>query len=263
MARLHRLVELLMASGLYRHLRRVRSLTLSKGVAQARARMLETLSTLVPPGSLVFDIGANVGSFSEVYCRMGCRVVAVEPNDDCMRRIRLGYPELPILTVQAAIGARIGLATLHVSDAWDATSTLSPGWMETMERWDERFRGNWKRKATVPVLTVDSLISEFGPPYYVKIDVEGYELEVLRGLSTQPPLLSFEFHNACLQAAFDCLDLPLFSAGSEYNLIVNPTWGYHERFDRPDWISSSQLREVLSSYTTGDVQGDIFVRLLR
>ena len=132
-----------------------------------------------------------------------------------------------------------------------------------MERWDERYRGNWKRKATVPVLTVDSLISEFGLPYYVKIDVEGYELEVLRGLSTQPPLLSFEFHNAFLRAAFECLDLPLFSAGSEYNLIVNSTWGYHERFDRPEWISKGELREVLSSYTAGDVQGDIFIRLAR
>jgi FkbM family methyltransferase len=258
-----RLRELLVVSGLYRQLLRLSSLTRSNEVAQARARMAETLSTLIPPGSLVFDIGANVGSFSEIYCRMGCRVVAVEPNGDCIRRIGLVYPDLPILTVQVAIGSRIGLATLHISDSWDATSTVSPEWIETMERWDERYRRNWNRNATVPVLTLDSLISHFGEPYYVKIDVEGYELEVLRGLSNQPPLLSFEFHNAFLQAAFDCLDLPLFSPCSVYNLIVNPNWGYHERFERPNWTSKSELRELLQTYTAGDVQGDIFIRLLR
>jgi FkbM family methyltransferase len=260
-----RVRELLMVSGLYRHLLRLSSLTLTNEVAQSRSRMVETLSTLVPPGSLVFDIGANVGSFSEIYCRMGCRVVAVEPNADCIRRINLAYPELPILTIQAAISSRIGLATLHISDSWDATSTLSPEWMETMERWDEHYRHNWNRNATVAVLTLDSLISHFGQPYYVKIDVEGYELEVLRGLSTQPPLLSFEFHNAFLQSAFDCLDLPLFAAGSVCNLIVPSTWGYHERFEKPDWISKGELREVLSSYTpqAGDMQGDIFIRIAR
>jgi FkbM family methyltransferase len=255
-----RLREFFVASGLYRPLQRLSSLTVNKEVSQARFKMAQNLSTLVPRGSLIFDIGANVGSFSEIYCRMGCHVVALEPNEDCIRRIRLDHSELPIVVVPAAVGSKMGLASLHISDAWDATSSLSDEWMKTMAERDGRYGPNWNREAVVAVVTLDSLVAQFGQPFYIKIDVEGYELEVLRGLSTQPALLSFEFQNARLQAAYDCLGLPLFSANSRYNLIVTSSWGYHEQFEKTEWISREELIQVLASYTKGDVQGDIFVR---
>jgi FkbM family methyltransferase len=255
-----RVKELLVLSGLYRPLRRLSSLARSKEVAQARSSMANLISSFVPPNSLVFDIGANVGSFAEIYAGVPCRVVAVEPNADCVRQIQLTYPNLPIQTLQAAVGSRCGLATLHVSDVSDATSTLSSEWINTMERQDERFSNKWNREDVVPILTLDSLIAHFGQPYYIKIDVEGYELEVLRGLSSQPPLLSFEFHKTYLQNTLDCLDLPVFSDGSVFNLIVNPVWGYHERFEKQEWISKDELRNLVSSFTTGDATGDIFVK---
>jgi len=248
-------------SGLYRPLRRLSSLARSKEVTQARSRMAKLISSIVPPNSLVFDIGANIGSFSEIYAGSGCHVVAVEPNADCVRHIQLTYPDLPIQTLQAAVGSRCGLATLHVSDSWDATSTLSTEWIETMERWHERYRRNWNRQDVVPILTLDSLIAHFGTPYYIKIDVEGFELEALQGLSTQPPLLSFEFHNSYLKTVFGCLNLPVLSNDSRFNLIVKPDWGYHERFERSEWISKEELWNLVSSFTTGDVTGDIFVKL--
>jgi len=256
-----RVKELLALSGLYGQIRRLSSFARSKEVAQARSRMANLISSIVPPNSLIFDIGANVGTFAEVYAGVQCRVVAVEPNADCARQIQLRYPDLPIQTLQTAVGSRCGLATLHVSNSWDATSTLSTEWIETMERWDNRYQQNWNREDTVPILTLDSLIAHFGQPYYIKIDVEGYELEALQGLSNQPPLLSFEFHNSYLQNAFKCLTLPVFSDDSVFNLVVNPAWGYHERFEKPEWISKEELWNLVSSFTIGDVTGDIFVKL--
>jgi hypothetical protein len=49
-------------------------------------------------------------------------------------------------------------------------------------------------KVDVPVLTLDLLIEKYGRPDYCKIDVEGSDLAVLRGLSHVLPLISFEFH---------------------------------------------------------------------
>lgn len=50
------------------------------------------------------------------------------------------------------------------------------------------------KKTYVPALTFQELFNVFGIPYYVKIDVEGHELDVFRGMKTQVPLVSFEFH---------------------------------------------------------------------
>jgi hypothetical protein len=127
-----------------------------------------------------------------------------------------------------------------------------------MEKWDERYKGNWRQQLVVPIITLDSLIARFGEPAYVKIDVEGYEMDVLRGLSSQPRLLSFEFHNAELDAAYACLDR--FTEDSEFNFITNPAWGYHQRFDLGKWLSRETLKNDLSALTNGNVEGDIFVR---
>jgi len=124
--------------------------------------------------------------------------------------------------LQAAVGAECGLATLHIAEkvGEGATSTLSEAFIARMEAWDGRYKGNWRQQLVVPIITLDSLIAHFGEPAYVKIDVEGYEMDVLRGLSWQPPLLSFEFHNAELDTAYACLDR--FTENSEFNLITNP-----------------------------------------
>jgi 2-polyprenyl-3-methyl-5-hydroxy-6-metoxy-1,4-benzoquinol methylase len=74
------------ATGLYRP---IRQLIGSKETKLARARMRQFISGLLPNGSLVFDIGANIGSFSEIYAQAGCHVVAVEPNPESVERLRL------------------------------------------------------------------------------------------------------------------------------------------------------------------------------
>jgi len=167
---------------------------------------------------------------------------------------------LSVRVLETAVGAECGLATLHLADKLGegATSTLSEGFIARMERWDERYKGNWRRQVVVPIITLDALVTHFGEAAYVKIDVEGYEMNVLRGLSLQPRLLSFEFHNAELDVAYDCLDW--FRASSEFNLIANPSWGYHENFNLEKWLNRENFKNELARMTDGNIEGDIFVR---
>ena len=75
-----------LVAGLYRP---IQSLIGSKETKLARAKVGEFISSLLPNGSLVFDIGAHIGSFSEVYAQAGYKVVAAEPNPASALRLRL------------------------------------------------------------------------------------------------------------------------------------------------------------------------------
>ena len=75
--------------------------------------------------------------------------------------------------------------TLLVGDATDTptVTTLSKPWIEAVQQTDSFAHVHWEPGATVSVITLDDLIAQYGEPAFCKIDVEGYELEVLRGLS--------------------------------------------------------------------------------
>jgi FkbM family methyltransferase len=252
--------ELLVAANLYGIARRIHSATMGRSAAAARDKMILFFKTLLPRDALVFDVGANVGAVSRALAFAGARVVSLEPNADCVRTFELMYRHENIQIIQAAVGSHNGLANLHVSDDWDCTCTLSSEWKARMEATDERYRNNWLRQASVPLLTLDTLVEHFGEPYFIKIDVEGYEAEVLLGLSKQPPLLSFEIHKTFLEAGLRCLDLPLLANGSEFNLVLNANWGYPAQFQFAKWLDKEEMRNVLSALPGADDQGDVYVR---
>jgi FkbM family methyltransferase len=255
-----RIKQILLVAGLYAPIRNLHLSKASRDAARARAEMREFFASLLPKDALVFDIGANVGAISEAFADAGARVVALEPNADAARHIQLLYPGKNIQVIQAAVGSHNGLATLHVSSDWDCTCTLSSDWMDNMAQADERYRGNWSRKEAVPLVTLDALVEQFGEPYFIKVDVEGYELEVLRGLSNQPPLLSFEFCKTFLDPAFRCLESALFADGSRFNMADSGDWGYPTKLKFSQWIDKEQMRQALLRLPGSNDQGDIYVR---
>jgi FkbM family methyltransferase len=252
--------ELLWVSGLHAPARALYAATFGREVALARNKMTEFYRGIIKPGGLVFDIGANVGVLSAVFASLGARVVAVEPNADCMRHIQLSYGDKLIEAIQAAAGAKNGLAVLNVSDERDVRSSISDDWIEVMGGQDESYRGIWSRQNVVPMLTLDTLIGHFGVPNFIKIDVEGFEENVLAGLSTQPPLISFEFTAAFLAPAMRCLDMGLFQADSMFNYTYNVDWGYPAQFERKDWLDKAGLKKALLDIEGSEHQGDIFVK---
>jgi hypothetical protein len=125
-----------------------------------------------------------------------------------------------------------------------------------MQREHDEYAGIWSRRGTVPVITLDTLIEHYGPPAYIKIDVEGFEEFVLDGLSNQPPLLSFEFNAACRDATIRCLEKRVFSPES----VLNFTLGDPIRFELSTWASKDELESIITKLRKCDIHGDIFVR---
>jgi FkbM family methyltransferase len=150
------------------------------------------LANLISEDSLVFDIGANIGKMSLAYLSLGARVVAVEPQSACIQELRTRFADNDrIQIVHAACGQEEGSAVITTYGNGGTISTFVPDYY-----WGSG--GPWARtphdgKETVDMTTLDALIEMWGEPDFIKIDVEGYEYEVLMGLHQFVPL-SFEFH---------------------------------------------------------------------
>jgi FkbM family methyltransferase len=241
--------------GLYGPLRSLYHRTVKPRDEASRRRDREWLRQFVPHGGLAFDIGANIGVRTEAFLALGARVVAVEPNPALSRRLarRLRSPRLTVLS--AAVGAEPGRAELHVGIA-DVYSTLSSDWIARVRRAaaDER----WAGSITVDVETLDGLIDRYGSPDFVKIDVEGYEAEVLRGLTRVLPALSFEFQSLALDMARDCLEHLNALAVYEYNFTPP------ERLELvlANWTDSRALLARLDAFGQDprNSYGDIYAR---
>ena len=160
-------------------------------------------SGLIGTGSLCFDIGANEGSRTRIFRELGASVVAVEPQSACLDALRKRFgPDSEVNIVAAAVGASPGTASLSVCPDESGLATLSERWRTT-----GRFAATheWTRSERIDVTTLDALVDRFGVPTFCKIDVEGYEMDVLRGLTRNLPCLSFEFTSEFLETAEACV----------------------------------------------------------
>jgi FkbM family methyltransferase len=183
---------------------------------------------LVSPGELCFDVGANVGQTTEALLGIGARVVAVEPNPKCLPVLEYEFKGRKGFTVVAkAVGSMPGVATLHTLDA-DSTASLRSDWPA----------GGYTQTVQVEVTTLDNLIAEFGRPHFLKVDIEGYELEAFQGLSQPVPLIYFEMVGREVGRAAEVLRL-LGQIGCEGS--VNATDGQNSEWLYSDWVDAGQF----------------------
>lgn len=139
-------------------------------------------------GDLAFDVGANHGQHAIDMLRRGARVVAIEPQRELAAELARRFPHAEVLPV--AVGDAPGEAILHVANN-DHVSSLDPTWAEHLP-----FEVGRGRCEPVQVTTLDALISRYGVPAVVKIDTEGYDHRVLRGLSQPIRHVIFEINQA-------------------------------------------------------------------
>jgi len=150
-------------------------------------------------GGLIFDIGANHGQKTFAFLALGAHVVAIEPDDANQKRLkdrflRYRMSPKPVQLVAKAVSERASVATMWVDTPGSAKNTMSPKWVATLredpKRFGERFEFSGSRE--VETTTVDDLMATYGVPFFIKIDVEGHEISVLRGMTRPVPYLSFE-----------------------------------------------------------------------
>ena len=229
------------------------------GVPWRNRAMRRFYAQFVRPGDLCFDVGAHVGNRLRALSRLGARVVALEPQPQCMRLLRRWYGHQPnIELVERAVGGAAGTLTLFVSERTPTVTTLSRDWIGAVGSTPGFAGVRWDRGIPVAVITLDELIAQYGEPAFCKIDVEGTELDVLRGLSRPIKALSFEYIPAAIDIAVGCVGRLGELGRYEYNFSI----GEMPRFRSSVWLGPAQMTDLLRRMPMGGQSGDVYARRL-
>jgi FkbM family methyltransferase len=198
--------------------------TLKRLLGLPATRLHPDWSILAPIGPVngphvVLDAGAHHGWFFhcwKAWCPAAV-VHAFEPTEESYRAVAARYHGDPAVKVnRAGLSAREGTMELHVMRDSMVSNSFLPhlpaGWEEVAYHTGEVTR------RTVPVTTVDAYCRSegLGSVYLLKIDVQGWELEVLRGAEQTLPCLDHVFVESAIRPLY--ADAPRFTAVADFLL---------------------------------------------
>jgi FkbM family methyltransferase len=222
-----------------------------------RKRLNNFYGQFVSEGDLCFDLGAHLGNRSRSFLDLGASVVAVEPQPVCIEFLKKHFGALSRFTLlEEAIGREEGTARLSLNALSPTISTLAGNkWKKLLQSATSQ-QLHWEEDIEVRLTTLDQLIYDFGLPAFCKIDVEGYEEEVLLGLSQPLQLISFEYFTYTPEMTKRCIQR-LEKLG---NYRYNWSRGESLKLMEADWIKGNDILEKISEKKM--YSGDIYARLV-
>lgn len=224
-------------------------------------KMRELYSHFVQHGSLCFDVGANTGSRVASFLMLQAKVIAIEPQRICYEELQRNFKNEDVTIVPKGVGATNELKDFYLADD-SLISSFSPEWIKGQKT--GYFKNNkWDRVEKVEIVTLDMLIKLYGVPDFIKIDTEGFELEVLKGLSTPVKALSFEYtlpHQK--NKALECIEMidGLYQGKVMYNICRDED--YEMKFR--EWIPVAEIIKLVKGESFNvenfGLYGDVYAK---
>lgn len=184
---------------------------------------------LLPPGEIqnlnyVADLGANNGLWSRhfINCHLPEKLISFEPVPEICRELRDQLLPYPFAEAKCmAMGADTGNILIHVTEDTTGASALKPT-DEMQALVDENW--NIQKNISCPMDTIDNQLAGWPEISLLKIDVQGFELEVLKGavqsrIKTKYILVEMNY-------------FAQYEGGSVYSDLHNylqSEWGFHLR----------------------------------
>lgn len=151
--------------------------------------LLQGICSMLKPGDVVLDCGANVGDVTGPLAETGAHVHAFEPDPYAYKKLEGKFSNIANVTLHnAAVGATSGTVRLMRATNFDdnpkagsVKSTIVPGANRINEAEGQGF------EVTLISLPdfIRTTLSEYGEIAFLKMDVEGAELELLEALDSQ------------------------------------------------------------------------------
>lgn len=201
-------------------------------------------SQFIKANDLCFDIGANIGDKTDLFLWFKARVVAVEPQESCWRVLKRRFQGNENVSVEAVALAENNASRTLFIDRSHTLASFSREWIDDVKRSGRFANHRWNDTLTVPTVTMDTLIEKYGKPDFCKIDVEGFEFDVLQGLSQPVKTISLEFVTERIEASIKCIDYLSALGNTEYSYCLGDTTSLSPE----GWVDTERIKSSLKKW---------------
>ena len=202
-------------------------------------------SNFIGNSDFAITIGDSNGNISEILLQLGALVLVVEPLPE-----NFVYAEKKLKNYQQTI-------LLHEDiGAFNAQFTYNEAYEKNILPYSSNLTVG-ADQSVVKITTVDELIRVYGLPAFLKINANGYENEVLKGLSCPILLISVSFYSYLHTKTTENIRRLIELGDYEYNWILNE----EAKFQSKEWLSAKELHASMSDFSGVRFSGEIFARL--
>ena len=191
--------------------------------------------------SLLFDIGANRGLYLDANRNKYMQSILVEANPSLCSFLEKKYIGDTSVQIVNCIVSNKTSETFYISNA-DTISTVDRDWIE-----NSRFAGSyqWQPIENIPAVSIDALITKYGVPSFIKIDVEGYEYNVLLSMTKAYCPLSFEWAEEKKDELL--LSLKYLQELGYSRFTIQQEDKYDYLIDENDWLTYEDIYVMLNT----------------